>query len=121
MPKGIKKMDMYNAKVVSTWIGLEDHGIPSFSITLKYERGNQGYGGYDLRAYNLTTWLVRILNIFEVNTWEELIGKPCRIERSGGLIKNIGNLMEDDWIRTEDLEKFELPKTEYVERRETNV
>ena len=103
-------MEECNAKVDSTWLGYEDHNIPSFSIGLSMGAGHQGYGGYDLRCYNWAKWMSAILDIFEVRKWENLVGQPCKVRRDGGMIVAIGNLMEDEWLTKKDISSFELPK-----------
>jgi len=39
-----------NAIIKSTRLGKEDHGIPTFNLTLQLSDGmHQGFGGWDLR------------------------------------------------------------------------
>lgn len=96
-------MEEYNAKIISTFLGIEDHGIPSFMIHLEYDGCAQGFGGYDLRFYGIKP-IVRILEVVEVKKWEDLKGKYVRIRKEGrwnGTIKEIGNIVENKWYNIE--------------------
>lgn len=88
-----------NAKIISTHLGNESHGILSFMVQLDYGGSVQGFGGYDLRHYGIKP-VLRILEVVGAETWESLIGKPCRARVGdgwNGTIEAIGHYLEDRW------------------------
>lgn len=95
-------MTIHNAIIKSTMLGIEDHGILTSFITVEWEGGVQGFGGYNLKDPNsLRYWIGTIIDIFGCN-WEELPGHHCRINREDGLIKSIGHIIEQNWMRPGD-------------------
>jgi len=87
-----------NAKISSTMLGPEDHGIPSFSVTCDQGGTVQGFGGYDLRHPAHQTLIFELLSAVGVRTWEDLPGTFVRIDRKDGRIKRIGHIVEDTWL-----------------------
>lgn len=87
--KGVKTMHKELAKVRSFDLFIEDHGIFTCFLQLDYESGSsQGFGGYSLDGYNKddkrregsaagTDFLLRILQTFGVERFEQLEGKVC--------------------------------------------
>ena len=41
-------MEIENGKIESTNLGPEDHGILTFWLSLAFDGGGQGFGGYDI-------------------------------------------------------------------------
>jgi hypothetical protein len=93
---GEHKMFYKNAKITSTKLGaLSERGIMNFWIMLDYGDGcHQGLGGYALDSYDkekgkraqtkLTGELVfNILNVLELDSWEDLNGKYIRAIMEG--------------------------------------
>lgn len=105
-------MEIKNARIDSTMLGREDHGIMTFIIQLSF--GNcysQGFGCYALDEYDKETktrvfraksmeCISRILDVVGVDTWEQLPGKYIRFKDLGygKTIDEIGNIMEDKWF-----------------------
>jgi len=89
-------MEIKNAKIESTQLGKEDHGIPTCFITLDYGSAGQGFGGYDLRYYGIEM-IIRILEVVDVEKWEDLVGKYVRVKIEDGLIQAIGHITKDSW------------------------
>ena len=94
--------------IESTFLGIEDHGILTFIIYLKFEGSGQGAGTYSLDGYDKTlgkrvgspAMAVVIRSILEtvgVDSWEELKGKRVVAlrEESYGPIKGLTNLPPD--------------------------
>ncbi len=103
-----------NAKISSTMLGFEDHGILSCFIQLEQPGSTQGFGGYRLDApkdgnsYLGTFWVTRILKTVGVSKWEELPGKYVRvIGEEFGTIQGIGHITDEHWF---------YPKKEIAER-----
>lgn len=95
--------DIENAKIKSTHLGYEDHGI--FSINVQFEGPGWGQGTGHFFADKGTSELIKgIISVVGVSKWEELPNKYCRIRRKEyyGRIEAIGHLLEDKW--------FELPQ-----------
>lgn len=110
----IQSDNIVNARISSTMLGIEDHGIMTFMISLDYGGMAQGYGGYAMDSYNPTTKkrigssfgieAIRfILETVGVDRWENLLGKYVRVERGDnyGKIIAIGNIIEDKWCNME--------------------
>lgn len=105
-------MEIKNAKIESTMLGYEDHGIMTFALNIVFDECcHCGIGGYALDIYNKETEtriftakgmkaISEILKVVGVNTWEELQGKYIRIkyEGHGTTIHEIGNLMLNKWL-----------------------
>jgi hypothetical protein len=90
-----------NAKIDSTKLGIEDHGIMTAFLHLSFGGGvAQSFGGYNLtNSEQLKRWIKNITEVVGVEDWEELPGKYIRIENDGaGKIQKIGNLLEDKWF-----------------------
>lgn len=112
------EIETKNAKITSTMLGFEDHGIMTLFLNLKYGQSSaQGAGGYCLDAplkvkgvfkRRIGTALgmdliMSILKVVEVNTWEDLPGKTIRVKATHNKVHAIGNLLSDDWI---DFDEF---------------
>lgn len=91
--------DIENAKIMSTHLGPEDHGIFTASLLLTGPGWGQGFGNYNLKysdhAYRFITG---VLEAVGVDNWELLSGKLCRVKRDNGLIVAIGNVLENRWF-----------------------
>lgn len=114
-------MQIVNAKIDSTMLGMEDHGIMSCMIGLDYGGSHQGFGGYvfdeplknsqgDNQSRRGTAYgcefVRRVLEVVGVETWEKLKGQHVRVKREdgwGGSIIAIGNILKDDWFDPKDL------------------
>lgn len=107
-----------NAIIESTFLGREDHGIMTFEIYIRFDKGVCcGIGGYVLDFYDKSSKkrvcssksmdaISKILDVIGVKNWEELPGKYIRIEDDGewgSTIDKIGNIIEDKWF---DLKEF---------------
>ena len=106
-----------NAKIQSTMLGREDHGIMTFMIYIEASNGFFcGVGGYCLDEFDPTTKtrvfraesmeaISKILEVVGVDRWEELPGKYIRFEDNGlgFTITKIGNIIDDKWF---DIESY---------------
>lgn len=105
-------MEIKNAKITSTSLGYEDHGILTFGLCLDISGGGGViYGGFALDGYDKEKkkrvcdaksmeCITEIMNVVGVKNWEDLKGKYIRIQTNGwgSTIDTIGNLMEDKWF-----------------------
>lgn len=100
-----------NGMVKSTMLGVEDHGILTAFLHIDGGGWGCGFGGYSFDTYDKskekrvgsaygTTFIMRVLDVLEVDTWEKLPGTPCRCETGGigGTITRIGHFMKDKWF-----------------------
>lgn len=105
-----------NARITSTMLGRDDHGIMTFMIYIDAGDFSCGVGGYCLDEFNPATQtrvfraksmkaISEILNVVGVDKWEDLPGKYIRFEDGGwgSTITKIGNIIKNKWF---DMRKF---------------
>lgn len=63
------------AKIKSTMLGFEDHGIFTYMLQLDYGGSSQGAGGYVLGGDYTDRLLKGILSACGVSSWEKLPGR----------------------------------------------
>ena len=111
-------MEIRNAKITSTKLGREDHGIMTFMIFIEFAGCGCGVGGYALdmlgRKSNERMFSTKgleaiseILDVVGVDNWEDLKGKYIRIKDNGwgSTVDEIGNLMEEKWFNLREFFK----------------
>lgn len=86
----------------------EMRGFLTIWIGLKYDGGCQGFGGHVLgylmkdklsdRTGYLEHWVVSLMNLFGVEDFYDIKGKPCRVKASNNKVHAIGNFLEDKWF-----------------------
>ena len=106
-----------NARIESTMLGYESHGVMTFFLYLKRENVHQGFGGYGLDMYDQEQkkrvshkifgyTVSRILEVVGVDSWEKLNGKYIRMELDsnswGARVIGIGNILKDIWFYPEE-------------------
>lgn len=67
------------ARITSTFLGVEDHGIFTATIQVDYGGSAQGIGQYDLRGAGGSTWLMKFLAACGGGTWESLVGRTILV------------------------------------------
>lgn len=105
-----------NARITSTMLGREDHGIMTFMIYIDAGDFSCGVGGFCLDEFNTTTRtrvfraesmeaISKILDVVGVDKWEDLPGKHIRFEDNGfgSTVTKIGNIVNDKWF---DMKNF---------------
>lgn len=105
-------MDTFNAVIRYTTLGVEDHGIFSSYVSVDFEGGSQGFGGFALdgqpllrgsgRKPNvlLAQWVQRICELYDKD-WEKLPGTSVRLLKENDFnsrIKAIGHFIKDRWV-----------------------
>lgn len=112
-------MEIRNAKITSTKLGREDHGIMTFMIFIEFSGCGCGVGGYaldmwDREAPNKRVFSAKgleaiseILDVVGVDNWEDLKGQYIRIKDNGwgSTVDEIGNLMEEKWFNLREFFK----------------
>lgn len=109
-------MEIKNARIKSTMLGREDHGIMTFMICIDSGNFLCNVGGYELDEFNPATQtrvfktesmeaISKILEVVGVDKWEDLPGKYIRFEDNGRgpTVSKIGNILKDNWF---DLREF---------------
>jgi len=109
-------MEMQNARIVSTELGLIANGMMSFFLHLEWPGGGVGFGGRCLDEWSAkhderigtqmgAQLIIQILKTVGVEKWEDLKGKYVRVPpvRLGATCNCIGHLLEDKWL---DLNEF---------------
>lgn len=107
-----------NALITGTSLGNESHGIFTVSLTLEYGIGCQCFGGYAMDDYDKRkkkrlgtaygmAFIMRVLEIAGVDSWEKLKGKYIRVEATHSEVIGIGHITKDDWFYPEqDLKEY---------------
>jgi hypothetical protein len=103
-----------NAKITGTMLGPEDHGILSFMLSLSWDGGGIGYGGFALdepksgvngfigrfgTAFGMEA-VRRVMEVVGVEKWEDLPGSYVRIESEGwgSRATRIGHITSEKWL-----------------------
>ncbi len=109
---------IHNAKILDTFLGIEDHGLFTWAITFSYGDGSVQGSGHRVLAmppnYKREEWthtsdlagqtILRVVQALDVESWEKLPGTLCRVRRRpGGDIAAIGHYMRDHWFDYEKL------------------
>ena len=94
----MKNQGRINAQIKKTFLGKEDHGIPTLYIHVEYEGVQQGFGGYDLRFKDYHTMPQDILDVLEVSCWEKLPGTYVRIVRLSETLTSIGHITKEKFF-----------------------
>lgn len=100
-----------NAKITSTMLGIEDHGILTAFVYLEGDGWGVGFGGYALDEWDEaakrrkggaygTEFIMRVLKAVGVERWEDLPGKHVRVESEGwgGQARRIGHITKELWF-----------------------
>lgn len=104
-----------NAKIKSTMLGVEDHGILTAFLHLDYGGAGQGFGGYGLGGPFCSAWVERVLETVGVEKWEDLPGKHIRVKAEHSKVHEIGNILEDKWFNpAEEFKNFDWKKIEEI-------
>lgn len=100
----MKKIE--NAKISSTMLGYEDHGLFTAVLYLEFSGGSQGFG---LRAMQDANYAVRFIQdtirTVGVDSWEDLKGKYVRAEYDLSRVYKIGHLISPVWFDPEELSR----------------
>lgn len=109
-------MKIKNARINSTMLGRDDHGVMTFMIYISADGFDCGIGGYCLDEFNSATQtrvfraesmeaISKVLEVVGVDKWEDLPGKYIRFEDNGrgSTVTKIGNIIEEKWFDLEEL------------------
>ena len=92
-----------NARIESTMLGTEGHGIMTAMLTLNYGGAGQGFGGYRLDSPRgpsaaMGLFVARVLEVVGVETWEALKDKSVRVRADYSHIHALGHYLDDKWF-----------------------
>jgi hypothetical protein len=106
---------IYNAVIKGVVLGYDDHRILTARVTMEYENGVWGFGGYRLDTYDQEKkksvphlacglFIAGVLDAVGVDGWEQLAGKPCRVrcDKPYGSIIGIGHFLKSQWFFPKD-------------------
>ena len=117
----MSEIKVTNAKIASTMLGTEDHGILTAMVMCEGDGWGCGFGGYDFdapthdedgkfagrrgTAFGME-WIRLLLDTLMLERWEQLPGTLVRVETEGwgGGIKAIGHITKERWFRSSDVE-----------------
>jgi hypothetical protein len=98
----MEDIEVKNAKIDSTTLGFEDHGIFTAFLHLNYGGSAQGFGGYSYQGLMSYKFLDGVLKTVGVDNWEDLPGKYIRVKCTRTKVVEIGNIIEDKWFNPEE-------------------
>ena len=103
-------MESKNAIITSASIRIDRGSFLCVYVYLKYNSGQQGFGGNVLYKegsnQDLTGFYIdRILSIAGVEDFKDLKGKTVRVKATNDKVIAVGHIVNDDWLNiSEDLE-----------------
>lgn len=100
--------EIRNAKITSTMLGFEDHGIMTAFLNTMSGSVGQGFGGYSLNGKWGMEFIKQVLKTLDVDSWEKLPGTHCRLDATYDTVYRIGHIIENKWLEPAvDLKPFE--------------
>lgn len=90
-----------NARVVATFLGVEDHGVLVANLTLDYDNGSLQGVSWVLRSTRAVPLLESILQVLDADSWEGLKGQYCRARIVGNYVVAIGHITLPTWVERE--------------------
>jgi hypothetical protein len=101
-----------NAKIESTALGYEGHGIMSAYLDVTYGGSSQTFGGWAMDAWKEELkdrvgtaygmqFIIKILRVVGVERWEQLPGRHIRVDCEHTKAHGIGNILKDEWFYPE--------------------
>jgi hypothetical protein len=97
-----------NARITTTTLGIEDHGMFTYYVGLEMESLSVSFGGYILGGEFTTQAIKRLLETVGVEKWEDLPGKHVRVEHEGwgGKALKLGHIINNSkWLDLDALSK----------------
>lgn len=119
-----------NAIIRSTQLGcIDGPGIFTWAIVLDYGGATQSYMGpcMDEPVYDKNEpprWggdkgeylgrrgtafghecIRRLMEVLGCSNWEDLKGKPVRVKKEGGIVRAMGNYLDDKWFDAREVAK----------------
>lgn len=109
-------IEIQNAIITGTMLGIEDHGIFTAFIFLDGDSWGCGFGGYAMDGWSEAEkrrigtafgieFIREVLAVVGVEKWEDLKGKHVRAESTGlgGSITRLGHITKNRWFNPKEL------------------
>lgn len=90
--------EIKNAVITRLMLGREDHNIPTAYIHLDYGGSGQAFGGFGFEGPGMGIFVLGVIDTLEVRSWEDLVGKSCRVKANHVGVHAIGHLLHDKWF-----------------------
>lgn len=112
-------MQLRNAKITSTTLGFEDHGILTAYIHLNYGSSGQSFGGFGFGPTKSefetnngfgASFIATVLDIVDVDKWENISGRAVRVIHDHERVYAIGHLIENKWFYPGEKQLDEVKK-----------
>lgn len=84
---------IYNAKIKYSYLGFDSEKLLYIKIGVNTEDGEFIFE--DTKMLDIQN----ILETLELQSWEEVARKFCRVKVIGGKVVAIGNLIENKWVK----------------------
>lgn len=101
--------EIRNARIRKTFLGIEDHGLLTFTLDLDYGGSGQGFGQYVLGGEFGCKAIRAVLETVGVDRWEDLPGKHVRTDAEWTRIHRLGHIIDERWL---DLAELAAEKSE---------
>lgn len=105
-------MEIRNAIISDAKLINDDHGVLTAWLNLDYGGECQGFGGYVLylpqnckyhSVWGLAGHFIwRVLEIADVASWDQLVGKTVRVKQDHTCVYAIGHIVKNDWFCPKD-------------------
>lgn len=87
---------IYNAKVKFSYLGKDDNGKLYYQLGFDFEKGTISTSKKYIEAVNE---IDSVLSVLDLRSWEEVARKFARIKIMDKQVIEIGNLIENRWVR----------------------
>lgn len=89
--------EIKNARISDVFLGFQDHGIFTCMITVDYDGSSQAVPALNL-SKNASSYLIQLLNTFQVSSFDLIKGQYCRVKLEDGMITHIGHIVNNVWL-----------------------
>ena len=98
---------IFNVTIQDTYLGKEDHGIPTCRICVEGDGFGSSFGNYELRTYGIDM-ILSMIEIVGAKSWEDLKGRYARVKIANAKVEAIGHIIKDSWYNPEESEGNEI-------------
>jgi len=91
-------METKNAKITSTMLGWKNAPVMTYWLNLDYGGDGQSFGGITLSGEFGIEAIKKILEVLDIEYWENLPGTNIRVKATHDKVHCIGNFLTDKWL-----------------------
>ena len=103
-----------NYKIVDAFLGMQDHQ-PVIGIALEQGKSVETFGPFSLHGLDMGRVLPILLRVCGARQWDQLKGKPVRVESDVNGVAAICHIVNDDRLTySEMVNRSELTKSSIV-------